>query len=588
MMRRALAPPTKSPRRASIRVAGTALFVLTVAAASSARQAPPGELVPRPTGTGVIRGRVVDPVRGTPVARVTVTASQWRRVSPAAAPANQPADETVRQHVVVFKARTSADGSFAIASLPPGEFNISVQREGYGGWGVHRNQHVTLSAGATVVLPEIRLPGGGVITGRVLDPYGEPVIRASVVPIGWLPGDPESSLGPMGSQVFTDDRGRYRLYNLRPGAYTVHVTPPPWRGGTPQGDARQLLPGVAGGPAFASAEFVDVAAAEEATLDVRLREGLYGEVAGSVLTDTGGPAGGVAISLRPADVHVQHRVAAARSAATGTFQVSGVPPGRYLVVAEERPGERFTRSFRRRTAWCVIEVDGARVDGVSLTLTVGAMVGGRIEVEGGDAGSSSLRSLRLAAQPITSGWPPVGYAEATFEPDALTFAFPGLHGPHRLTVNGLPRGWWVKSVTIDGRDVWDGYDFPARGAIDSAVVVLSARPTGVEGRVENVAASAGDRGAARPIALVLPRDAPSLETAMRGTVHISGVLTDGTFRAEGVRPGSYAVLVVAPDVMETLREMTPAQMRALVDAHGITVDVAEGRFTPVTLRVAEP
>jgi hypothetical protein len=152
-------------------------------------------------------------------------------------------------------------------------------------------------------------------------------------------------------------------------------------------------------------------------------------------------------------------------------------------------------------------------------------------------------------------------------------------------VTGLPRGWWVKAITIDGRDVWDGHDFPSRGVIESAVVVLSGRPTGVTGRVEKLPSRSGDSGPVRAMVLVVPHDLPSVETALRGSGHITGVAADGTFRAEGVRPGSYDVLVVGADLMETVRDMTPEQVRALVDAHGATIDVVEGQFAPVTVRI---
>ena len=53
-----------------------------------------------------------------------------------------------------------------------------------------------------------------------------------------------------------------------------------------------------------------------------------------------------------------------------------------------------------------------------------------------------------------------------------------------------------------------------------------------------------------------------------------------------MRPGSYDVLVVGADMMETVRDMAPEQVRALVDTHGATVDVVEGQFAPVTVRMA--
>jgi hypothetical protein len=560
-----------------------ALALLSVADSSPARQAPSPANEPRPTGTGAIRGRVVDPVRGTPVPRVTVTATFWRRVPPGSS-AGQSAPEMLSRPVT-FSARTSADGSFAIASLPPGEFNLAVQRDGYGGRNIFRSRQVTVAAGATVVVADFALAGGGVITGRVLDACGDPVIRATVTPFSRRFSEPGQPLVPMGSPVQTDDRGRYRLFNLPPASYTVHAVPRPWRRGTPQGDPRELLPGVAGGRQFTDAEFVDVAAGEEATLDVRLDEGVLGSVAGGVSTATGEAVPGVTISLRPADPNIRYHVAGGRSASTGAFELSGVPPGRYLVVAEAPPSAITRDSVRPRAAWTVVSVAGHRVDGVSLVLSSGGTVRGRVDLDGADPAALRERQWSLAARPATSGWLPAGHVEATLDQEALTFELEELQGPHRIVVTGLPGGWWVKAITIDGRDVWDGHDFPSRGVIESAVVVLSGRPTGVTGRVEKLPSRSGDAGPARAVVLVVPHDVPSVDAALRGSGHITGVAADGTFRAEGVRPGTYDVLVVAADMMETVRDMTPEQVRALVDAHGATVDVVEGQFTPVTVRM---
>jgi hypothetical protein len=63
---------------------------------------------------------------------------------------------------------------------------------------------------------------GGAITGRVIDPNGEPVIGIEVNDIMIRDADGNAlQFRFSGQRAFTDDRGVYRLYGLRPGSYIV-------------------------------------------------------------------------------------------------------------------------------------------------------------------------------------------------------------------------------------------------------------------------------------------------------------------------------------------------------------------------------
>src|SRR5688572_16977290 len=64
----------------------------------------------------------------------------------------------------------------------------------------------------------------GVITGKVTTLTGEPMVgvRVSAVMVKDLNGNPERrQFG--GRPRFTDDRGVYRIYGLRPGIYVVYA-----------------------------------------------------------------------------------------------------------------------------------------------------------------------------------------------------------------------------------------------------------------------------------------------------------------------------------------------------------------------------
>jgi hypothetical protein len=68
----------------------------------------------------------------------------------------------------------------------------------------------------------INLVKGGAITGRVTHPNGEPVIGIEVNDIMIRDADGNAlQFRFSGHRAFTDDRGVYRLYGLRPGSYIV-------------------------------------------------------------------------------------------------------------------------------------------------------------------------------------------------------------------------------------------------------------------------------------------------------------------------------------------------------------------------------
>src|SRR5499426_2681110 len=120
---------------------------------------------------------------------------------------------------------SSADGegNFKATGLGPGSYMISTNVPGYvvartdSEGDYHRpGENIT-----------INLIKGGVITGRVTDPYGEPMVgvRVQASKARELEGGQKyvGDMMQMGGRL-TDDRGVYRLYGLEPGVYVVGVS----------------------------------------------------------------------------------------------------------------------------------------------------------------------------------------------------------------------------------------------------------------------------------------------------------------------------------------------------------------------------
>ena len=140
-------------------------FVLALSALQVEARQPPAQ--PRAavatTGTARISGRVATDT-GTAVRMATVSLS-----SP----------DTAGRTTA-----TDSNGRFEFTDLPAGRFNISVTKGGFVrtvfGQPAPNTGAIQLQDGQRYDRGELRLPRGGVITGRVFDAFGDPVAEAGV------------------------------------------------------------------------------------------------------------------------------------------------------------------------------------------------------------------------------------------------------------------------------------------------------------------------------------------------------------------------------------------------------------------------
>lgn len=552
-----------------------ALLCLDIVAGTSAQTTSgvvmgrPARPQTQPEGTGGIRGRVVDGADGRPLRGAMVSVSSRR---------------PAREIPVQFSARTGADGTFAIEQLADGDYVVFLHRQGF----VEPRdtpptpRHVTVR-GDTIEIGDLPLLRGGALTGRVLDDRGEPVVRARVTPIGRPHG--QDLMATVGGMVQTDDRGVYRAHGLMPGRYTVRVVPigPSARGPVRlQGQEPELLPAFA--PAsrdLSLAEFAVVRAGEDALLDVRLPSGRLARVAGRAINADGGESpGGITVSLRPVDPLVPLEFASVPAQADGSFEILDVAPGRYLLAAEEPTVSTPRGLIRSRAGRLEIVVGDEPVVEAVVPMGYGAVVRGRIEVEDGDVATLSDRAPRVVASAARGAMRPSRSIESATSD--LAFELRDVRGHRQLAVVGLPSGWWLKSVLIDGEDACDGHEFAVAGVVDGVVLLVSARESGLTGRVARGAAAA--QGAS---VVVMRESAVESGAALHVDNRMVGIAIDGTFTAAGLRPGRYLAVALAPRARGGFDRLGHEERLALVEARGRRVEVVEGRTAAVTLPLVE-
>ncbi len=310
---------------------------------------------------------------------------------------------------------------------------------------------LALQAGQQVKHVVFRMILAAVITGKVSDEDGEPMAGIQIVALHrptedelaerrWRPNHQE--LSPVaGAQ--TDDRGQYRLYGLKPGEYYIRAvdefepsaidiqSEDQWQLKEALGTEFALVyyPGVT---QMNQAQAVPVTAGEEAQIDFAMARTKTGQISGRVVGVDGKPSSDAYVLLQetPATQYGMPHTATPND--KGEFTMRGIPPGSYVLIAQQRSSGSDESGYSARQK---IEVGADKNESVTLALGRGIRVSGRVSAVGG-----SLHPERLFVDLISEedefpgGWAHVK-KDGSFEmPDVPDGSF-------TLSVNGLDEGW---------------------------------------------------------------------------------------------------------------------------------------------------
>jgi Carboxypeptidase regulatory-like domain len=242
-----------------------------------------------------------------------------------------------------YRAKTDQTGSYRIANLPAGSYDISTITPSL----VAQNESnpLVISEGENVEDIDVSLAPGGVITGKITDSEGQPIIG---LPVRVMPADnhPMMSLGrTMMTRLYeaensTDDRGVYRAFGLSQGKYKVSVgASGPGVGNSREYYKQTFYPSVTDP---AKATVIEVQQGSETTnVDIvvgRLAEAFT--VTGRVVDgETGKPVPniryGVGQRMDYGDSSSSSAsVSGVRTNANGEFRLENVTPGRYTVFTD--------------------------------------------------------------------------------------------------------------------------------------------------------------------------------------------------------------------------------------------------------------
>jgi hypothetical protein len=388
---------------------GILLFGVTAGAQT---QSPPKES----KATGFIAGRIT--VDGKPKSGIEITA--------------QPQSLTV---VMPWpSATTDEDGRFLLTGIEPGHYwvyprsriHVSAGRTAFR-QGVD-NKALILAEGETVEGIDFALETGGIITGRVTDAEGRPLVDELVTLTHIIETERggTSQFRPLGK---TDDSGVYRFYALPAGRYILSAGGPSDMFAKRRPDGRPAYsrtyhPNVAD---EAQAKVIELAPGTEAAkVDIKLGPPIrLRTIAGRLIdAETGSvvPNGLLIFGPLREDSSLA-RGDAYRSDGKGEFRIEGFLPGRYAIFAKSDEQSGF---YSEPVTIVMSEED---ISGVELRLLRGASISGRAVIERtGDSAPSKLPQLSVSVSPSVPGLPHWDYsAGVRFDADG-NFLVRGLPG----------------------------------------------------------------------------------------------------------------------------------------------------------------
>jgi hypothetical protein len=320
--------------------------------------------------------------------------------------------------------------------------------------------------------------------------------------------------------------------------------------------APTYYPGV---PSPAEARPVTVGLSAEALgIDFNVMLVRTGRVTGRVTSADGSPVPGGNVNLTP-DAGVMGRGAALGGGyggriQDGAFAIANVPPGRYILRAigdggRGRGGRGRGFAFGAAAsgeppqfATQPLSVDGD-IDGVLVTLAPGATISGSVTVQASQSALlPDVTQFRINA-PAVDPSEAAPQTQARVEQDG-SFTIEGVAAGLRWIRAQAPRGWSLKSVVVDGRDVIDTpLEVRSAQRLTNVSLVFTDKLAEINGTVADQAGTP----MTEYTVLAFPTDGTLWRPAAR-QIMTTRPDQNGKFQMRGLPPGDYYLAAIDPEV----------------------------------------
>lgn len=572
-------------------VAAAALLFALGHSASAQQPAPPG-----PQATGVIAGRLTTD-SGAPLRK-----AQLRLL--------QPATRASRTTT------SDGEGRYIFANLPAGDYTLNASKAGYleTVYGARRpgatstGRSIVLAANQKLEKIDMVVARGSVITGTILDEFGDPAYNTPVraLRVSYQNGAKNLSVG--GNAATTDDRGMYRIAGLMPGEYLVSATPrdtvtaaaaqseavremqqkmaasgkdpgftmtppPPVN---PAGYVSIYYPGT---PAGASAGTVAVGPAQEVSgIDIKLQVIQTASITGRV-TSTEPTLPQTRLQLMDASMPVnQVGIWWRDMRPDGTFAFHGLVPGSYILNGAGTPGGQ--PGMAGGDMWGRVEVaaDPRAPSQVTLPMQRGITVSAAFAQDNLPPGFDSAKA-RVSLYPISSptDWEMPVYSMPR-DANGRHTVQNVLPGQFQFRVLGLPDGWALESAIFDGRDTADlNLQIDGSRNIAGVELKLTSRRAEIGGTLTNATGA--------PVSdyhvILFPSDRRFWVPQSR-RIHLAQPGPDGRFQFRMLPPGDYRIAALAE--IEPGRHFDPEWLSQIIGA-GIAVQLTDGDKRTQDIRI---
>jgi hypothetical protein len=538
-------------------------ILILLAPPATAQVAPPA---PTEDGAAPVGVKISNSMRGSITGRVLGDDGQ-----PLAGVSISVSSMSVRRRVR-RAVSTDDEGNFKVNDLPAGAYNVAATSPGlvnlqsgtpdatpFNSMGIYR-------LGANVTITMIK---GGVITGKVIDAAGRPLVGSPVRAIRVRDGEgrPVNETPDVSRPGMSDDRGVYRLYGLQPSSYIVFA-----------GGAGEILSssiGLREVPTYYpsatrdTAQEVAVSAGLEIRdIDIRHRGESGYAVSGRVVGASGAgvtPAPNVVIELFQSGTGTLVAGANVDTRLGDSFGVYGVPDGEYEIIARQGAGDFDGRREAGVSASAPrrVTVRGGDVSGLELRLVALSSITGRVALEKLDKADcqitrrGQLEELLLIPQREDKEFRHGAFAhlsQAATPDDRGEFVVRDLEaGRYRLNPQLPSDHWYVKAMSLGaaaptGKPAarTDAPSLAASGImlkvgekLMGLTVTIAEGAARVSGRVE------GKKLPARLRIHLAPAEAEAASDALR---YVEVVTRDGSFSLSHLAPGKYWLLARAvPD-----------------------------------------
>jgi hypothetical protein len=430
---------------------------------------------------------------------------------------------------------TDSDGEYRIADVPAGNYQIIPSAPGFA-CSVDRNgQNLIVNKGDTIENMDFTLRPGGVITGKVVDPDGRPIIEEEVSAI---PQQDKNRRVSFPSSVLTDDRGVYRIFGLTPNTYKVSIgrDTGSFFGGSRISYRRTYYPGT---PDAAQATNIDVTEGSETTnIDITVNRTLMTYTASGRIVDaaTGQPLPnlnyGITYFIDSSSRSSWNN--RTPSTARGEFKFDNLVPGKYAVsiIAD--------KDSNWRSDQMTFEIVDQDVSNLVIKATRGNSISGVLVVEGVDDKAILDRLSRMGVSASVAG----SGDDSTWSGQSV------MSTGGRFTIMGLRSG--LVTFYLPRRDSfrilrveYNGAVQPARGfelkegqQLEGVRIILQYANASLHGAIE-IENGPLPENARVAVTLKAPGD------DRMGSDNFAQVDARGQFMMEGLVPGNYELTVGA-------------------------------------------